>query len=154
AKTTRRCTRWILQRLAIDRTSVAAVAKALALGWDLVNDLAISKIRAIVYDQPGHLDGVRVLGVDEHVWKHVRGDGSSSFVTVLVDLTPVVDGTGPSRLLDMVAGRRPATRMRNALTVALMAVVVTTSGVSYAQEAERPDNDNDSPSSSVTSLPS
>ena len=105
AKTTRRCTRWILQRLAIDRTSVAAVAKALALGWDLVNDLAISKIRAIVYDQPGHLDGVRVLGVDEHVWKHVRGDGSSSFVTVLVDLTPVVDGTGPSRLLDMVAGR-------------------------------------------------
>ena len=105
AKTTRRCTRWILQRLAIDRTSVSAVAKALGLGWDLVNDLAISKIRTMVYDQPGHLDRVRVLGVDEHKWKHVRGDGSSSFVTVLVDLTPVVDGTGPARLLDMVAGR-------------------------------------------------
>ena len=41
AKTTRRCSRWILQRLAIDRTSVAAVAKALGLGWDLVNDLAV-----------------------------------------------------------------------------------------------------------------
>lgn len=105
AKTTRRCTRWILQRLAIDRTSVSAVAKALGLGWDLVNDLAISKIRTMVYDQPGHLEGVRVLGVDEHKWKHVRGDGSSSFVTVLVDLTPVVDGTGPARLLDMVQGR-------------------------------------------------
>src|SRR5699024_2749191 len=37
AKPTRRCSRWILQRLAIDRTSVAAVAKALGLGWDLVN---------------------------------------------------------------------------------------------------------------------
>ena len=105
AKTTRRCSRWILQRLAIDRTSVSAVAKALGLGWDLVNDLAVSETRAMVYDQPGHFDGVRVLGVDEHKWKHVRGDGSSSFVTVLVDLTPVVDGTGPSRLLDMVPGR-------------------------------------------------
>ena len=105
AKTTRRCNRWILQRLAIDRTSVSAVAKALGLGWDLVNDLAVSETRAMVYDQPGHFDGVRVLGVDEHKWKHVRGDGSSSFVTVLVDLTPVVDGTGPSRLLDMVPGR-------------------------------------------------
>ena len=40
-----------------------------------------------------------------HKWKHVRGDGASSLVTVLVDLTPVVDGTGPSRLLDMVPGR-------------------------------------------------
>lgn len=38
AKTSRRCTRWILQRLAIDRTSVPAVAKALGLGWDLVNE--------------------------------------------------------------------------------------------------------------------
>lgn len=105
AKTTFRCTRWILQRLAIDRTSVAAVAKALDVGWDLVNDLALSKIRDMVYDQPDHLDGVRILGVDEHKWKHVRGDGTSSFVTVLVDLTPVVDGTGPARLLDMISGR-------------------------------------------------
>ena len=78
AKTTRRCTCWILQRLAIDRTSVSAVAKALGLGWDLVNDLAVSETRAMVYDQPGHLDGGRVLGVDEYKWKHVRGDGSSS----------------------------------------------------------------------------
>src|SRR5699024_4750526 len=74
AKPTRRCSRWILQRLAIDRTSVSAVAKALGLGWDLVNDLAVSETRAMVYDQPGHFDGVRILGVDEHKWKHVRGD--------------------------------------------------------------------------------
>ena len=35
-----------------------AVAKALGLGWDLVNDLAVSETRAMVYDQPGHFDGV------------------------------------------------------------------------------------------------
>ncbi|SED55144.1 Transposase [Tsukamurella tyrosinosolvens] len=54
---------------------------------------------------PQHLTGVRELGVDEHKWKHVRGNGDSSWVTVLVDLTPVREGTGPARLLDMVAGR-------------------------------------------------
>ena len=44
-----------------------------------------------------------VIGVDEHVWRHTRrGD---KYVTVIIDLTPVRDGTGPARLLDMVEGR-------------------------------------------------
>jgi transposase len=48
-------------------------------------------------------DGVQVPGVDEHAWRHTRrGD---KFVTVIIDLTPVRDGTRPSRLLDMVEGR-------------------------------------------------
>ncbi|MDA4829860.1 ISL3 family transposase [Kocuria rhizophila] len=38
-----------------------------------------------------------------HVWRHTRrGD---KYVTVIIDLTPVRDGTGPSRLLDVVQGR-------------------------------------------------
>jgi transposase len=46
---------------------------------------------------------VRVVGVDEHCWRHTRrGD---KFVTVIIDLTPIRDGTGPARLLDMVEGR-------------------------------------------------
>jgi transposase len=46
---------------------------------------------------------VRVVGVDEHVWRHTRrGD---KYVTVIIDLTAVRDGTGPARLLDMVQGR-------------------------------------------------
>ena len=41
--------------------------------------------------------------MDEHAWRHTRrGD---KFVTVIIDLTPVRDGTGLSRLLDMVEGR-------------------------------------------------
>lgn len=39
----------------------------------------------------------------------MRGDGSASFVTVLVDLTRVVDGTGRARLLDMISGRSAKT---------------------------------------------
>ncbi|OQZ91063.1 ISL3 family transposase, partial [Mycolicibacter algericus DSM 45454] len=105
AATTVRCARWILQRLAIDKMSVSAVAKALGLGWNTVNSVAAELTRELVFGSPVHLDGVRYLGVDEHKWKHRRGQGEPDFVTVLVDLTPVIDGTGPARLLDMVAGR-------------------------------------------------
>ena len=108
ACTTRRTAGWILGRLACDKMPVSAVATALGLSWDVVNSLALSTVRQMVYDQPGHLDRVRVLGVDEHKWKHVRGQGDPSFVTVIVDLTPVIDGTGPARLLDMVPGRSAA----------------------------------------------
>ena len=46
---------------------------------------------------------MRVIGVDEHVWRHTPyGD---KFVTVILDLTPIRDRSGPSRLLDMVPGR-------------------------------------------------
>ncbi len=102
---TRRVTRWILQRMAIDKLSVKACARALGLGWDTVNTLAVTACRALAYGEASRIDHVRVLGVDEHKWKHVRGDGSASFVTVIVDLTPQVDGVGPARLLDMGPGR-------------------------------------------------
>ncbi|MDH6222586.1 hypothetical protein M2283_009937 [Streptomyces pseudovenezuelae] len=41
--------------------------------------------------------------MDEHAWRHTRR--ADKFVTVIIDLTPVRDGTGPSRLLDMIEGR-------------------------------------------------
>ncbi|MGP9710049.1 ISL3 family transposase, partial [Brachybacterium sp. AOP24-D1-21] len=45
-------------------------------------------------------------GVDEHVWRHTRrGD---KYVTVIIDLTPARDKTGPARLLDMIPGRSKA----------------------------------------------
>nr|BFF07179.1 hypothetical protein GCM10023233_21480 [Brevibacterium otitidis] len=44
-----------------------------------------------------------MIGVDEHAWSHTcRG---SKYVTVIIDLTLIRDGTGTSRLLDMVPGR-------------------------------------------------
>lgn len=57
----------------------------------------------MLIDDPGRFDGVAVIRVDEHVWRHTRrGD---KYVTVIIDLTPIRDGTGPARLLDMVEGR-------------------------------------------------
>ena len=78
AKLTHRVTRWILQRLAVDRMSVSATAKALGVGWELVNQVALEACRKLVYDDSPHLDGVRILGVDEHVWKHTRKSGQPS----------------------------------------------------------------------------
>jgi transposase len=53
---------------------------------------------------PERLAGVRVIGVDEHRWAP-RRRGTAGFVTLIIDLTPVHDQTGPARLLDLVPGR-------------------------------------------------
>ncbi|PVY95462.1 transposase [Actinomycetospora cinnamomea] len=49
-----------------------------------------------------------MIGVDEHKWSHVRGADADGLVTVITDLTPVVAGQGPARLLDMIPGRSAA----------------------------------------------
>lgn len=104
--TTRRCARYILRRLMIDRMTIAAVARELGLSWDTVNTIALDATQMIVAADTGRLDGVRVIGVDEHRWSHTCG--GNGFVTVIIDLTPVLDGTGRARLLDMVPGRSAA----------------------------------------------
>ena len=79
--TTRRCARYILRRLMIDRATVAAVARELGLSWDTVNTIAMDATQMIVAADTARLDGVRVIGVDEHRWAHTRvaatGTGSS-----------------------------------------------------------------------------
>ncbi|MDF9751486.1 transposase [Arthrobacter sp. ES3-54] len=74
-----------------------------SLAWNTANDAVLAEGKRVLIDDPHRLDGVQVLGVDEHVWRHTRrGD---KYVTVIIDLTPIRDGTGPARLLDMVEGR-------------------------------------------------
>ena len=70
--TTRRCARYILRRLMIDRVTVAAVARELGLSWDTVNTIAMDATQMIVAADTTRLDGVRVIGVDEHRWSHTR----------------------------------------------------------------------------------
>ncbi|MGP5634861.1 ISL3 family transposase, partial [Corynebacterium casei] len=55
-KVTHRVTRWILQRLAIDRMSISATAKALGIGWDLTCQLALDMCHELIYNDPTHLD--------------------------------------------------------------------------------------------------
>ncbi|MGV0835649.1 ISL3 family transposase [Mycolicibacterium thermoresistibile] len=106
--TTRRCARYICRRLMIDRATIAAVARELGLSWDTVNTIAMDATQVIVATDLTRLDAVRVIGVDEHRWSHTRRSGEDGYVTVIVDLTPVLDGTGRARLLDLVPGRSAA----------------------------------------------
>ena len=106
ASTTRRCADYVLRRLAIDKATVAAVARELGRSWDTVNSVAVAATEALLRCAgPARLDGVGLIGVDEHKWAHVFGADGDGFVTVITDLTDVVAGQGPARLLDLVAGR-------------------------------------------------
>ena len=109
ATTTRRCARYVLHRLVVDRTTVAAVARELGRSWDTINTIAVEATTELLAAAgPARLDGVRVIGVDEHRWAHTRHAAGEGYVTVIVDLTPVVEQTGRARLIDLVAGRSAA----------------------------------------------
>src|SRR5206468_4966037 len=109
ASTTRRCARYVVRRLMLDKATVAAVARELGRSWDTVNAIAVEATTALLLTaDPARLDGVEVIGVDEHKWAHVRTAPDDGFVTVITDLTAVVAGSGPARLLDLVPGRSAA----------------------------------------------
>jgi hypothetical protein len=95
--TTRRCATYVLRRLIVDRATVASVARELGRSWDTVNGIAVEATTNLLVTNTNRLDGVRVIGVDEHRWAHTRHAAGDGYVTVIVDLTPVVDGTGRAR---------------------------------------------------------
>jgi transposase len=103
AKLSRRGLRWALEGIVCQHLTVARVAEGLGVSWNTANDAVLAEGRRVLIADPQRFDGVHVLGVDEHVWRHTRrGD---RYVTVIIDLTAVRDRTGPARLLDMVEGR-------------------------------------------------
>jgi transposase len=103
AKLSRAALRWALEGIVCQHLTVARVAEGLGVAWNTANDAVLAEGRRVLIADPARFDGVAVVGVDEHVWRHTRkGD---KYVTVIIDLTAIRDGTGPARLLDMVEGR-------------------------------------------------
>jgi len=103
AKLSRRGLRWALEGIVCQHLTIARVAEGLGVAWDTANDAVLAEGQRVLISDPGRFDGVKVIGVDEHAWRHTRkGD---KYVTVIIDLTPTRDDTGPARLLDMVEGR-------------------------------------------------
>ncbi len=103
AKLSRRGLRWALEGIVCQHLTVARVAEGLAVAWDTANDAVLAEGQRVLIGNPDRFNGVKVIGVDEHCWRHTRkGD---KYVTVVIDLTPTRDDTGPARLLDMVEGR-------------------------------------------------
>ena len=93
-----------VKQIVIDRLSVARVAANLGVGWNTCNDAILTAGQELlINDHPRRLEGVTTIGVDEHAWRHTRfGD---RYVTVVIDLTPTREQTGPSRLLAVLEGR-------------------------------------------------
>ena len=103
AKLSRRGLRWALEGIVVQHLTVARIAEGLGVAWDTANDAVLAEGKRVLIEDPARFNDVKVVGVDEHVWRHTRrGD---KYVTVIIDLTPIRDGTGPARLLDMVEGR-------------------------------------------------
>ena len=103
AKLSRGALRWALEGIVVQHLTVARIAEGLAVSWNTANNAVLAEGKRVLIDDPDRFDGVKVIGVDEHVWRHTRrGD---KYVTVIIDLTAIRDGTGPARLLDMLEGR-------------------------------------------------
>ena len=103
AKLSRAAVRWALTGLVVHHLTVARIAQALGVSWNTANTAVLTEGQRLLINDSDRFDGVRVIGVDEHVWRHTPyGD---KYVTVILDLTPIRDRSGPSRLLDMVPGR-------------------------------------------------
>ncbi len=103
AKLSRRGLRWALEGIVCQHLTVARVAEGLAVSWNTANDAVLAEGKRVLISDPARFENVSVVGVDEHVWRHTRrGD---KYVTVIIDLTPIRQRSGPARLLDMVEGR-------------------------------------------------
>ena len=103
AKLSRAAVRWALTGVVVHHVTVARVAQALGVSWNTANAAVLADGARLLINDPARCEGVGVIGVDEHVWRHTPyGD---KYVTVILDVTPVRDRRGPSRLLDMIPGR-------------------------------------------------
>ena len=103
SKLSRAALRWGLEGLVVQHLSMSRIAVGLDVAWNTANDAVLAEGQRVLIADPTRFDGVRVIGVDEHCWRHTRR--GAKYVTVIIDLTPTRDGTGPARLLDMVEGR-------------------------------------------------
>jgi hypothetical protein len=81
----------------VQHLTVARIADALAVAWDTANDAVLAEGKRALIDDQARFDGVRVIGVDEHVWRHTRkGDLHRQRVHQAVSTAgdPPVDGPG------------------------------------------------------------
>ena len=70
AKLSRHALRWALVGLVVCHLSMARIAAGLGVAWNTANTAVLTEGRRVLIDDPARFDGVRVLGVDEHVVRH------------------------------------------------------------------------------------
>ena len=82
---TTRAVAWAISALSYDDTTVSALARHLGVDWHTCWDAIEVEAKARISD-PVRLKGVKILDVDEHIWRPSR-IGVDRAVTIMVDLT-------------------------------------------------------------------
>jgi transposase len=100
---TSRAVAWATNALSYDDTTVSALARHLGVDWHTCWDAIEVEAKART-SNPDRLRAVKILGVDEHIWRPSR-IGVDRAVTIMVDLTGDQAGCLHARLLDAVVGR-------------------------------------------------
>ena len=72
AKISRGGLRWALTAIVCQHLTIARVADGLAVAWNTKNDAVLAEGQRVLIGDVTRFDGVRVVGVDEHVWRHTR----------------------------------------------------------------------------------
>ena len=99
-----RAIRWAIGQLCFEGATISGLARQLGTTWNTVWSHIKLCLQA-ASDDPDRFAGVRVLGVDEHVWHHQdRRRRGPRELTGTVDLTRGKDHP-TARLLDLVSGR-------------------------------------------------
>ena len=70
AKLSRAAVRWALTGLVVHHLTVARIAQALGVSWNTANTAVLAEGERALINDPTRCEGVRVIGVDEHVWRH------------------------------------------------------------------------------------
>ena len=72
AKLSRGGLRWALAGIVCQHLTVARVAEALGVAPNTANVAVLAEGRKVLINDLHRFDGVKVIGVDEHVWRHTR----------------------------------------------------------------------------------
>jgi len=72
ARLSRDAVLWALRAVVVDRLSITRVASGLGVSWHTANTAVLAAGRELLVDDPARLEGVAVIGVDEHCWRHPR----------------------------------------------------------------------------------
>ena len=105
-----RAVRWAIRQLRFEGATIAGLARQLGTTWNTVWS-HIKPCLQVASDDPARFAGVRVLGVDEHVWHHQdrRRRGPREF-TGIVDHSRGGSSHGPLEWTWSQAGLAPCTR--------------------------------------------
>ncbi len=72
ARLSRRALGWALEAVVCQHLSMARIAQGLAVAWDTANDAVLAQGVHLLINDPARLEGVKVIGVEEHLWRHTR----------------------------------------------------------------------------------